>query len=133
MDALLTPVDSFSSTSPGRHRLKYGTHTVSFHVPRAKANIARTHADKNDLKLKQSVFNKRMHRTITLPTGAMPQHSTPARCKLHSKPYISNTVATVFSALLADLRTGSCSLALHLQRGWFVENLSLQASKMRLL
>jgi hypothetical protein len=54
--------------------------------------------NRDDLKLKQSAFREREQRTISLLVSTVPQHAVQrtGTDKLRLKPYVSNTVTTVF-------------------------------------
>ncbi len=61
--------------------------------------MARGYRNRDDLKLKQSAFREREQRTIALLVNTVPQHvvQRTGTDKIPPKPYVSNTVATVFS------------------------------------
>src|SRR6266700_1191078 len=69
-------------------------------VERSRRFMACGYRNRDDLKLKQSDFRKREQRTIALLVSTVPQHTVQrtGTDKLRSKPYVSNTVTTVFSS-----------------------------------
>ena len=68
-------------------------------VERSRRFMACGYRNRDDLKLKQSPFGEREQRTIALFVSTVPQHTVQrtGTDKLRLKPYVSNTVTTVFS------------------------------------
>ena len=75
-------------------------------VERSRRFMACGYRNRDDLKLKQSAFRKREQRTIALLVSTVPQHTVQrtGTDKLRLKPYVSNTVTTVFGC--AELYRG---------------------------